>query len=162
MAEPLSVVAVVASLIQLADFSTKLAYGSSTVAKQIKCAPRMLSSISREVALTGALLRQVSTELNHIKYQEVCNGETLKVISGLTKECEEVFNILDNVVGSESEAKARDKRGTFERWTRRIKLPGVINEMTQKRDSLCRIKYDLILMLQTLSLAVQRRQLAYR
>ncbi|KAK5310530.1 hypothetical protein LTR70_009393 [Exophiala xenobiotica] len=160
MAEALAVVAVVASLAQLTDFSLRLAYKGSTVSKQIKCAPKILALVSNEVALTGTTLHHLSNEITNAKYHEVLDPEALSKIDALTKGCKEIFRALEDILTATIQSEELNKEKIYRRFAFRIKLRKTIDELTEKRDCLCRIKNDLMLMMQILVLAYHRRHLA--
>ena len=162
MAEALAAIAVVASIAQLADFGLRLAYKGSIVSKQIKCAPNILVSVSSEVALIGTTLHQLSSELNNAKYKEILDPEALRKIDVLTSACKETFKSLDDLLTATMQDGERNKEKMFRRLASSLKLRKTIVELTEKRDCLCRLKHDLMLMTQILVLACQRRYLTNR
>lgn len=153
MAEPLGIVSIVASVVQLADAGSKLAYGIFTTLNAIKCAPKVLTSIANEVSLTGVVLRQLSSELESEDYQSICNPVSLNTIRTLIQRCDFIFTAVEKKL--EHNHRRLEESARLAQWAYRIKLPYQIRELTSKRQELERIKSSLTLVLQLLSFAVQ-------
>src|ERR1700761_8016979 len=97
MAEALAAVGVVASVAQLADYGFKLSIKLFAYSEAVSRADRSIHSLSNEVSLTAAVLRELSALLAADEARFI-SAAAVEATAGTVRECLEVFEGLGAVL----------------------------------------------------------------
>ncbi|KAK2812261.1 hypothetical protein FQN50_001619 [Emmonsiellopsis sp. PD_5] len=146
--EPLSIFGAVAAVVQLTSEGIRLSRAVKDYANSAQCADKDVRELSNEVEWTVLLLEQFGNNLELEKHSKVCSTEFYEVTFRTVKECQGVFNEIEQalppmVLETDGEAsntiniKKRDKM----RWAFRQRQVSVL------RTKLDRHKAQLNLML---------------
>src|ERR1700761_7956649 len=99
MAEALAAIGVVASVAQLADYGFKLSIKLFAYSEAVSKADSAIASLSNEVSLTSAVLRELGTILQaDDDARLVVNGAAVEATMGTVRECFAVFEGLGAVL----------------------------------------------------------------
>jgi hypothetical protein len=154
MAEALAVIGVIASVAQLADYGFKLSIKLFTFGEAVSRADKSIRSLSNEVSVTSAVLKELG-EILKADNTHVVSERAIEATEQTVRECNGIFEKLDKLLekcrggfGSEK-GKEADKMGRLER----LRWPFFQPKMDLLRSNLDRLKASLTLMLQVLSYA---------
>jgi hypothetical protein len=113
----LEIVAVAASVLQLADLGGRLSVKLFTFSRKIKNADKSIASISAEIAQTGSILQLLGNELQKDDQLKVCSAEAVAKAKVLVSDCYKLFDDLNESL----DAKA-PKNKVVAAWKQRIKF----------------------------------------
>lgn len=155
MAEALAVIAVLASIAQLADLGCKLSIRLYAYSQTAATADESIKGISSDVSLTSTVLQELNSLLKADESRIVSSTAieaTKQIVAECLKEFEQLDNALEKAIGNSgvtSKAKAQRGMSTFEKLRFPFKQP----KLDLLRSNLDRLKASLSLMLQVLSYA---------
>ena len=155
MAEALAVIAVIASVAQLADLGCKLSVKLFAFSQTAAAADESIKGISSDVSLTSTVLQELSSILKADE-SRIVSSTAIEATKQTVAECLKVFEQLDEALekalgtgGEKSKGKGKKGMSTFEKFKFPFKQP----KLDLLRSNLDRLKASLSLMLQVLSYA---------
>jgi hypothetical protein len=155
MAEAIAAFGAVASLAQLADYGFKLSIRLYSYAEAVSKADTTVKSLSNEVSLTSAVLKELGSILAADDANYV-SERAIEATKGTVAECMAVFDqlntALEKAAGSTSSSSEKGKSGKL-KITDKLKWPFFQPKIELLRSNLDRLKPSLTLMLQVLSYA---------
>jgi hypothetical protein len=162
MAEALAAIGVIASVAQLADYGFKLSIKLFAYSESVSRADASIQSLSNEVSLTSAVLRELSNSLQADEEEDgttaprVVSSAALEATKGTVRECMVVFEglgtVLDRCV-SVAVKEGGGGRGKGMKMKDKLMWPFLQPKVELMRSNLDRLKASLTLMLQVLSYA---------
>lgn len=155
MTDPVTIVGLAASVVQLADYSAKLSVKLFSVSKQIKNAPRTYEALSQEVAITSTVLRQLGAELKDHSQHRIYKPATVSTTESLIVECQRIFADLTDIAEPNIKKNAGSTAKALAEWKHRLKLPYKEADIVTKRARLEQLKASLNVLLNVLVLAAQ-------
>ncbi|KAJ5546502.1 hypothetical protein N7494_004087 [Penicillium frequentans] len=149
------ILGVVASVIQIAELGGKLSVKLCTFCHRFKNANKSLRCLSKDIALTCNVLRQLGESLEQDDLATLCSPDAFETAQEVLKECEKVFQDLDHTIEqhySDSSSKTRIERATKKIWF-------LMNEphLDAMAGNLERLKSTMLLMLNVIIYAGQIR-----
>lgn len=152
----IEIVGVVASIIQIAELGGRLSVKLCTFCHQFKNADKALRLLSKDVALTCSVLRQLGDSLGQDDLASLYSPDAFKTAQDVLKECEQVFHDLDSAL--EQHRSDAPSHTRLERMTRKIKF--LMNEphLETVAGNLERLKSTMLLMLNVVIYAGQIRR----
>jgi hypothetical protein len=152
MAEALAFLGVVASVAQLADYGFKLSIKLFAYSEAVSKADKTIQSLSNEVSLTSAVLKELGTILQEEEAKYV-SRTAVEATQGTVQECFSVFEQLNSTL--EKSTKGMGERGFSMKMkmAEKLKFPFLEPKIELLRSNLDRLKSSLTLMLQVLSYA---------
>lgn len=150
------ILGVVASVIQIAELGGKLSVKLCTFCHRFKNANKSLRGLSKDIALTCNVLRQLGESLEQDDLATLCSPEAFETAQEVLKECERVFQDLDHTIEQhypDPSSKTRIERATKKIWF-------LINEphLDAMAGNLERLKSTMLLMLNVIIYAGQIRR----
>lgn len=94
----LEALGVAASLIQVADLGTKLSVKLFSFYRQAKNANQSIQSLSSDIALTSAILRELGESLKTEESRKLCSEEAFKTLSQVLNQCRDVLGQIQRVI----------------------------------------------------------------
>lgn len=154
MAEALALIGVAASVVQLADFGFKLSIRLFSFSEAVSKADKTIQSLSNEVSLTSAVLKELGSILQEEEARYV-SKTAVEATQGTVQECFGVFDQLSSTLEKSMKGTREKDRGvtTRMRMTDKLKFPFLEPKIELLRSNLDRLKSSLTLMLQVLSYA---------
>ncbi|KAI9765885.1 MAG: hypothetical protein M1839_005288, partial [Geoglossum umbratile] len=153
------VLAIIASIFQVADLGGRLSVKLHTFGNQVAKADRSIQDISNDVALTCNILRELGDNLKKDQQSRLCSTNAVTTADGIVTECLKSFKELDAVldgsmakmgIGSSPHGKNRTVA-----VIERLKWPFLQPKMDLLRSNLERLKTTLLLMLNVIIYAKQ-------
>jgi hypothetical protein len=148
----LEIVAVAASVLQLADLGGRLSVKLFTFSRKIKNADRSIASISAEIAQTGSVLQLLGNELQKDDQLKVCSAEAVATAKVLVSDCYKLFDDLNESLDARA-----PKNKVVAAWKQKIKFALVEPQIDLLTTNLERLKSSLLVMLNVLIFAEQLR-----
>ena len=155
--DPLSAVALAASVVQLADLGAKLSVKLFNISKQVKNASARYEAISQEVGSTNAVVQQLSTLLNDDNSRQLFGKAALQTTANSIAACDELFRTLHEDITPKVEADSSSIAKALAEWKHRLTLPYKQTELVNKQLKLGHLKATLTLNLNVIVLATQVR-----
>ena len=169
----IEIIGIAASVIQIADAGARLSSKLFVFTRKVKDADRTIQDISREIAATGAALRELGEALEQDKYASLGSRHSFDQTSQIVADCWEAFTEINETIGGEkivkdaikgqdvtnekvSSAVAKFKSPSLS-FKQRFKFPFKEPQINMLRTKLESLKSSLMLMLQVLMLAEQVR-----
>jgi hypothetical protein len=152
MAELLAAVGVVASVAQLADYGFKLSIKLFAYSSAVSKADKSIASLSNEVSLTSAVLKELSGFLRADEAKYI-SRTAVEATQGTVRECLGVFEELDGVLERTLGSGEKKGIGGKMRMGEKLKWPFMQPKVDLLRSNLDRLKASLTLMLQVLGYA---------
>lgn len=150
----IEIVGIAASVLQIADLGARLSVRLFVFSRQIKNADKSIESISQEVAVTGAILRQLGNEISRDENTDLITEDALTTTQGLISSCQHVFKELD----SELDGRISKTNSVIKGWKSKVKFAFLEAQIELLRSNLERLKSSLLLMLNVLTFALQVRR----
>lgn len=152
----IEILGVVASIVQVAELGGKLSVKLCTFCHRFKNANKSLRGLSKDIALTCNVLRQLGDSLEQDDLATLCSPDAFETAHDVLRECERVFQDLDNILErhySDSSSKTRIERATKKIWF-------LMNEphLDAMAGNLERLKSTMLLMLNVIIYAGQIRR----
>lgn len=150
----LEAIGIAASIIQLADLGTKLSVKLFTFYRQVENANQAIQSLSSDVALTCAILRELGESLQEDEHSKLCSAEAYRTAQHVLNQCEEVLKKIRQMIDdSVCSAKSRWQQAAS-------KIRNVLNEpnVDLLKDNLERLKSTMLLLLNVIMYAGQIRK----
>ncbi|KAJ6006077.1 hypothetical protein N7451_004021 [Penicillium sp. IBT 35674x] len=149
------ILGVVASVIQVAELGGKLSVKLCTFCHRFKNANKSLKGLSKDIALTCNVLRQLGESLEQDNLATLCSPNAFETAQEVLRECEKVFQDLDHTIEqhySDPSSKTRIERATKKIWF-------LMNEphLDAMAGNLERLKSTMLLMLNVIIYAGQIR-----
>ena len=148
----LEIVAIAASILQLADLGGRLSVKLFTFSRKIKNADKSIASISAEIAQTGSILQHLGNELQKGDQLKVCSAEAVATAKVLVTDCYKIFDDLNESLDAKT-----PKNKVVAAWKQRIRFSLVEPQIDLLNTSLERLKSSLLVMLNVLIFAEQLR-----
>lgn len=155
MADPITIIGLAASVVQLADYSAKLSVKLFSVSKQIKNAPRTYEAISQEVATTSTILHQLGAELKDHSQHNIYKPATVNTTKSLVADFQQIFDDLTEIAEPNIKKNTGSATKALAEWKHRLKLPSKQADIVTKRARLEQLKGSLNVLLNVLVLAAQ-------
>lgn len=152
----IEILGIAASVLQIADLGGKLSVKLFTFSRKIKNAHKSIDDISQDIAATGAVLQQLSFELQKDQQLRLCSQEAVSTTKKLVQECNKIFIELNNALdGGKSQTQgSRLVLG----WKDRLKFSFLEPQVDLLRSNLERLKGSLAVMLNVMIFAEQMRK----
>lgn len=150
----LEAIGIAASIIQIADLGTKLSVKLFTFYRQIQNVNQSIQSLSSDVALTCAILRELGESLKEDEQSKLCSPEAHLTAQQVLKQCEDVLRQIQEMINASGcSGKSRWQQAT-------TKLKNVLNEpkVGLLKGSLERLKSTMLLLLNVIMFASQVRR----
>jgi hypothetical protein len=94
----IEILGIAASIISVTDLGGKLSVKLFTFARKIKNADKSISSISRDIAATGAMLHQLGNELKRSDQTRLRSKGLVLTAQTLVNGCNNIFAKLDEAL----------------------------------------------------------------
>jgi hypothetical protein len=107
MAEALAVVAVVSSIVQLVDFTSKVVARLDEFHSNTTDIPRSLSHLRTELPLVTHTLQQIREIIQTKRFPDGCTAALQPVIEGCNQLIREIDQILEKTLPKKSDGKAK-------------------------------------------------------
>jgi hypothetical protein len=149
----IEILSIAARVISVADLGGKLSVKLFTFARKIKNTDKSISSISRDIAATRAVLHQLGNELKRNDRRCLCSKELVLTAQTLVNECNSIFAELDEALD--------DKKATMpccsiiRSWREKARYPFLEPRIELLCTNLERLKRSLIVKLNVLIFAEQ-------
>lgn len=152
----IEIVGVVASVVQIAELGGKLSVKLCTFCHRFKNASKSLTGLSKDIALTCNVLRQLGDSLEQDDLATLYSPDAFETAQGVLRECERVFQDLDRTIEqhySDTSSISRIERATKKIWF-------LMNEphLDAMAGNLERLKSTMLLMLNVIIYAGQIRR----
>lgn len=159
----LEVLAIAASVLQIADLGARLSVKLFTVSRSVKGAERAIQSVSQEIAVTSTVLGQLGNELKKDEQGELYSTEAISTTNGIIDGCRGVFEELERALGGKNGSgdEGKDEGGgstTFADLKKRLRFTFMESQIDGLRSKLERFKSSLLVMLNLLIFAGQIRR----
>ncbi|KPI35417.1 uncharacterized protein AB675_11726 [Cyphellophora attinorum] len=148
------VIGIVAAVFQIADLGARLSVKLYTFSHKVKHAKNSVEAISKDISMTGNVLRQLGTELKKEEYAKLCTAEALKAAQSLVDECHGVFSDIDAAMGNANNPAGIGGKVVMS-FKNRLRFPYVQQQVEALQANLDRLKNSLLVMLNVLILAGQ-------
>lgn len=149
----IEILGVAAGVLQIAELGGKLSVKLFTFSRKVKNAHNSISSISKDIAATGAVLQQLSRVLKKDEQLRLCSDEAIETAKSLVTECRKIFSELDE---------ALDSRPSSNKYISslkdRLKYPFLEPHIDLLQSNLERLKSSLVVILNVLIFAEQLRR----
>ena len=150
----LEAVGIAASIIQVADLGTKLSVKLFTFYRQVQNANQAIQSLSSDVALTCAILRELGESLKDDEHIKICSAEAHRTAQHVLNQCEGVLKEIRQMIDDSI-------RPAGSRWQQAAsKIRNVLNEpnVDLLKGNLERLKSTMLLLLNVIMYAGQIRK----
>lgn len=144
-----------ASVIQIAELGGKLSVKIFTFTRKVKNANKTIDALSQEIAVTGAVLKQLGETLNKDDSVKVCSQGAIDTAKKLVSDTEKVFKNLDKLLDVEEKSSNKFRKAVT---LKRLKFPFLEPEIEQVQANLERLKSSLLVILNVLIFAGQLRK----
>ncbi|KAJ5107272.1 hypothetical protein N7456_003947 [Penicillium angulare] len=149
------ILGVIASVVQVAELGGRLSVKLCTFCHRFKNANKALQGLSKDVALTCNVLRQLGDSLKQDDLATLCSPDAFETAQDVLKECESVFQNLERQVEqhyADPSSKSRIERASKKIWF-------LMNEphLDSVAGNLERLKSTMLLMLNVIIYAGQIR-----
>ncbi|KAF3393769.1 hypothetical protein F1880_005148 [Penicillium rolfsii] len=151
----LEIVGVVASIVQIADLGGRLSVKLCTFCHKFKHADKALRYLSKDVALTCNVLRQLGDSLGQDDLACLYSPDAFETAQDVLKECEQVFQELDSAI--EQHYPDPQSHSRIDKMTRKIKFLMNESHLDTVAGNLERLKSTMLLMLNVVIYAGQIR-----
>lgn len=149
----IEILGIAASVLQIADLGGKLSVRLFTFSRKIKNADKNIETISRDIAVTGAVLQELGSELEKDGQLGFCSKKAVETAEKLITDCHTIFKELNEAL--EGVKKDSNGRNIILGWQGRVKWPFLEANIEQLRLNLERLKSSLLVMLNVFILAGQ-------
>ncbi|KAE8418993.1 hypothetical protein BDV36DRAFT_252767 [Aspergillus pseudocaelatus] len=150
----LEVVGVAASLLQLADLGAKISVKLFGFCRHAKNINQSMQSLSSEVALTCAILRELGEVLSQDGPSKLCSKEAFRTAQQVLNECQKVLLQLRKMTENANEPTTSRMR----RATGTIKNVFLEPNVDPLKENLERLKSTMLLLLNVIMYAAEVRQ----
>ena len=164
------IIGIAASVVQIADAGARLSSKLFIFTRKVKDADKSIQDISREIAATGAALRELGEALEQDKYANLGSRHSFEQTTQIVADCWEAFTEINETIGGEMLVKGPDATNEkvssavakFRKpglsFKQRFQFPFKEPQILMLRSKLESLKSSLMLMLQVLLLAEQVRK----
>ncbi|KAJ6102814.1 hypothetical protein N7486_005241 [Penicillium sp. IBT 16267x] len=151
----IEILGVVASVVQIAELGGRLSVKLCTFCHRFKNANKSLRGLSKDIALTCNVLRQLGESLEQDDLATLCSPDAFETAQDVLRECERVFQDLDHTI--EKHYSGPSSKTRIERATKKIWF--LLNEphLDAMAANLERLKSTMLLMLNVIIYAGQIR-----
>lgn len=149
----IEILGVAASVLQIAELGGKLSVKLFTFSRKIKNADKCISSISKDIAATGAVLQQLANELRKDERLRLCSDQAVATTRILVDDCKKIFSELNEALDSRPSG-----NNCISGWMEKLKFPFLEPHVELLRSNLERLKSSLVVMLNVLIFAEQLRK----
>ncbi|KAJ5911571.1 uncharacterized protein N7473_000874 [Penicillium subrubescens] len=151
----IEIIGVVASIVQIADLGGRLSVKLCTFCHKFKNANKALRYLSKDVALTCNVLRQLGESLGQDDLASLYSPDAFETAQDVLKECEQVFQDLESAI--EQHYPDPNSQSRIDKMARKLKF--LINEsqLETVAGNLERLKSTMLLMLNVVIYAGQIR-----
>lgn len=151
----LEALGVAASIIQVADLSTKLSVKLFSFYRQVKNSNKSVQLLSNEVALISAILRELGDNLKAEESAKLCSDEAFRTLELGLDQCRDVLRQIERVVVG-----VNDRSGTtrLQQVTGRFRLVLLEPSLDPLKTNLERLKSTMLLLLNVIMYAGQIRR----
>ena len=156
----IEILGIAASVISVTDLGGKLSVKLFTFARKIKNADKSISSISRDIAATGAVLHQLGNELKRSDQTRLRSKGLVLTAQTLVNECNNIFAELDEAL--DDKKKTTPCHSNIRSRRKKARYPFLEPRIELLRTNLERLKSSLIVMLNVLIFAEQLSRWALR
>lgn len=153
--------AIVASIIQIADVGLRLSLKLYTISETIARADKTIVSISKDVSLTASVLRELGHHLEKDQEAKICSENAVKTAEQIVQECLKVFHEIDGILEKHTTQTTPEGKSTH-RWAEtvagRMKWPFLQRKVQLLISNLDRLKATMMLMLSVIAYAKHLRE----
>jgi hypothetical protein len=150
----LEAIGIAASIIQVADLGTKLSVKLFSFYRQVKNADQAIQSLSSDVALTCALLRELGDTLRTDDQSKLYSKEAFQGLRDVIRQCQGVLQKIDNTLSyTHGTGKTR-----LQQITGRFRLLLLEPTLDPLKNDLENLKSTMVLLLNVIIYAGQVRR----
>lgn len=153
----IEILAIAASVLQIADLGARLSVKLFTYSRKIKNADKHIDSISHDIAGTGAVLQLLGKELEKDESLRLCSDEAIAQARKLMDDCRKIFEDLNDAIDGNHKAGGPGSKLIFG-LKQRLKYPFLEPQIDLLRAKLEKLKADLMVMLNVLIYGGQLRR----
>jgi hypothetical protein len=151
----LEALGVAASVIQVADLGTKLSVKLFSFYRQVKNANQSIQSLSSEIALTSAILRELGESLKTEESWKLCSDEAFRTLKHVLDQCRSVLGQIQGVINHTKQS----GKSRLQHITEKFRLVMLEPSLDPLKSNLERLKSTMLLLLNVIMYAgLIRRQ----
>ncbi|OGM47522.1 hypothetical protein ABOM_004263 [Aspergillus bombycis] len=147
----IEIVGVVAAALQIAELGSRVSVKLCTLCHRTRHADTILSGLSKEVALTCNVMRQLGASLKEDKDAHLYSAEACSTAETVLDECQKVFDEINKIIDVST-------RSTFRRVALVLAEARRDSSLTVLRSNLEKMKSTMLLMLNVIIYAGQLRK----
>jgi predicted transcriptional regulator len=152
----IEIIGVVASIVQIADLGGRLSVKLCTFCHKFKNANKALRYLSKDVALTCNVLRQLGDSLGQDDLACLYSPDAFETAQDVLRECEQVFQDLESAIEQHYPDPLSQSR--IDKVTRKFKFLMNESHLDTVAGNLERLKSTMLLMLNVVIYAGQIRR----
>lgn len=99
------ILGIAAAVLQIADLGAKVSVKLFGFARKVRGAAEKIDMISKEIAATGALLQQLSAQLDKDSQAQLLRRELIESADDIVRSCKEIFKNIDKAIDGNSGSK---------------------------------------------------------
>ena len=146
----------IAAIIQVADTGLRLSTTLFTFAETVAHADKSINTISKDVSLTSAVLKELANILTQDKSTRAYSDTAIESAIAVVNECSGLFQELHSMLVEKLPKHSSGPRVKVSRTTlalERLKWPYLQSKMNILQSNLDRLKSSLLVILNVISLA---------
>ena len=156
-------VGIIASALQIADIGVRLSLRLYTLGKTVASADKSISSISKDVSQTSAVLQELGQTLVGDQTSRICSPFAVKKADSIVKECQTIFQEMDHLLvkkfpNTRSAEKEKGRRARAALTLERLRWPFIKGRIELLTSSMEQQKSTLVLMLNVIALARHKHE----
>lgn len=153
------VIGVVASIISIVELGGRLSVKLCTFCHRFKHADKALRNLSKDVALTCNVLRQLGDSLEKDDVTSLCSPDAFATAQDVLEECERVFGDLDRAIEQHRpESFSSSTQFHVAKVTQKLRFLMNESQLDAVAGNLERLKSTMLLMLNVIIYAGQIRR----
>ncbi|KAJ6086534.1 hypothetical protein N7467_005448 [Penicillium canescens] len=153
MSGPLEAIGIAASIIQVADFGTKLSVKLFSFYRELNGANESIQNLSSDVAITSAILRELGENLKEDEQAKLYSKEAFNTLKQVLNQCEEVLKQIRAMTTYSDTSKMTRLQQITERFRQVLLEPN----LDPLKANLKRLKSTMLLLLNVIMYAGQIR-----
>ena len=146
-------IALIASIVQIADTGYRLSLKLYTTGEAISSADRAIITISKDISLTSTVLKELGQILgrDEDENERICSENLVQTAGDTVKDCLEVFEELDKIILKNMPNLSQGNKGTRATMAmERLKWPFIQPRVQLLKGSLEMLRANISLMLNVL------------
>ncbi|RJE23107.1 hypothetical protein PHISCL_04554 [Aspergillus sclerotialis] len=148
------ILGVVAAAIQVADLGCRLSVKLCAFCHKLKHPDKVLQGLSKDVALTCNVMRQLGDSLRQDEHARLCTPDAFDTAHQVLNECQNVFKEIEEMIGTpQTSSKMQSFQKAAKRFSNAVREP----QLMALGNNLERLKSTMLLMLSVIIYAGQIR-----